>query len=83
MWDIVPPPGIEPRPPTLGAQSLSHWNHQKSPLEVLIREERSSGRYMGRGLSLCIGPGAGSYRAHELAGRRPAWLRQGSEQGAS
>ena len=26
MWDLVPRPGIESRPPVLGAQSLSHWN---------------------------------------------------------
>ena len=25
MWDLVPRPGIEPRPPALGAQSLTHW----------------------------------------------------------
>ena len=25
MWDLVPQPGIEPRPPALGAHSLSHW----------------------------------------------------------
>ena len=25
MWDLVPQPGIEPRPPALGVQSLSHW----------------------------------------------------------
>ena len=25
MWDLVPWPGIEPRPPALGTQSLSHW----------------------------------------------------------
>ena len=25
MWDLVPQPGIEPRPPALGAQSLNHW----------------------------------------------------------
>ena len=25
MWDLVPPPGIEPRPPALGARSLTHW----------------------------------------------------------
>ena len=24
MWDLVPPPGIEPRPPALGEQSISH-----------------------------------------------------------
>ena len=25
MWDLVPWPRIEPRPPALGARSLSHW----------------------------------------------------------
>ena len=31
MWDLAPWPGIEPRPPALGVQSLSHWKHQGSP----------------------------------------------------
>ena len=26
MWDLVPWPGIEPRPLALGVRSLSHWN---------------------------------------------------------
>ena len=30
MWDLVPCPGIKPRPPALGAQSLSHWTTRKS-----------------------------------------------------
>ena len=25
MWDLVPQPGINPRPPALGVWSLSHW----------------------------------------------------------
>ena len=25
MWDLVPWPGMKPRPPALGAWSLSHW----------------------------------------------------------
>ena len=25
MWDLIPQPGIGPRPPSLGVQSLSHW----------------------------------------------------------
>ena len=25
MWDLIPWPGIKPRPPALGAWSLSHW----------------------------------------------------------
>lgn len=29
MWDVVPWPGIEPRPPALGLQSLSHWTTRK------------------------------------------------------
>ena len=31
MWDLVPWPGIQPRPPSLGAQSLSHWTTRKAP----------------------------------------------------
>ena len=29
MWDLVPWPGMEPRAPALGPQSLSHWNSRK------------------------------------------------------
>ena len=29
MWDVVPWPGIEPRPPALGVQSLSRWTTRK------------------------------------------------------
>ena len=36
MWDLVPWLGIEPRPPTLGAQSLSHWITR----EVLVRQNK-------------------------------------------
>ena len=25
VWDLVPPSGIEPGPPALGARSLTHW----------------------------------------------------------
>ena len=31
MWDLVPWPGIEPGPPALGAQSLSHWTTREAP----------------------------------------------------
>ena len=32
MWDLVPQPGIKPRPPALGAQSPSHWTTMVSPI---------------------------------------------------
>ena len=32
MWDLAPCPGIEPRPPALGGQSLSHWTTREVPL---------------------------------------------------
>ena len=32
MRDLVPLPGIEPRPPALGAKSLSHWTIGEVPL---------------------------------------------------
>ena len=31
MWDLVPWPGIEPRPLALGVQSLSHWTTREVP----------------------------------------------------
>ena len=32
MWDLVPRLGIEPGPPALGAQSLTHWTTREVPL---------------------------------------------------
>ena len=31
MWDLIPSPGIVPRPPALGEKSLSHWITRKVP----------------------------------------------------
>ena len=31
MWDLVPWPGIEPGPPALGGQNLSHWTIGEAP----------------------------------------------------
>ena len=31
MWDLVPQPGIEPRPSALGTRSLSHWTTRDVP----------------------------------------------------
>ena len=36
IWELVPWPGIKPRPPALGAQSLSHWTTREVPTIVLI-----------------------------------------------
>ena len=36
MWDLVPWPGIKPRPPTLWAWGLSHWTTREVPLTVLL-----------------------------------------------
>ena len=32
MWNLVPWPGMEPGPPALGAQSLSHWTTREVPV---------------------------------------------------
>ena len=34
MRDLAPYPGIEPRPPALGAQSLSHWTTREVPMPM-------------------------------------------------
>ena len=31
MWDLVLPPGIEPRPPASGGRSLGHWTTREVP----------------------------------------------------
>ena len=31
MWDLDPRPGMEPGPPALGAQSLTHWTAREVP----------------------------------------------------
>ena len=33
MWNLIPWPGIEPRPPALGAPSLKHWTTREVLLE--------------------------------------------------
>ena len=35
IWDVVPQPGNELRPPALGAWSLSHWTTKKVPAYFL------------------------------------------------
>ena len=32
MWNLVPRPGIEPRPPELGVQRLTHWTTREVPV---------------------------------------------------
>ena len=36
MWDPVPWSGVEPRPPALGARSLSHWTAREVPAVFFI-----------------------------------------------
>ena len=36
MWDLVSQPGIQPRPPALGAWSLTHWTTREVPVDSSI-----------------------------------------------
>ena len=36
LWDLVPQPGVEPRPPALRAQSPSYWSTRESPLSLSL-----------------------------------------------
>ena len=38
MWDTVPQPEIEPRPPVFGAWSLSHWTTREVPEKMMSSE---------------------------------------------
>ena len=42
MWDLVPWPGIEPGPPALGAQSISHWTTRAVPTWVFKNTQTPS-----------------------------------------
>ena len=45
MWDLVPQPEIEPGPPAMGAQSLTHWTTREVPRKYLVNEsEKQPGR---------------------------------------
>ena len=37
MRDLVPQPGIEPRPAALGARSLNHWTTREMPLKFSLK----------------------------------------------
>ena len=36
MRDLVPRPGIEPGPPALGVQSLTHWTIKEVPSKFIF-----------------------------------------------
>ena len=36
MWNLVPRPWIQPEPPALGTQSLSHWTTREVPQSSLL-----------------------------------------------
>ena len=39
IWDLVPWPGIEPRPPALGTWSLSHWATLEVPNSAILKKK--------------------------------------------
>ena len=39
MWDLVPSPGIELRPPALGVWGLSHWTTRRDPGLAFLKEQ--------------------------------------------
>ena len=41
MWDLVSCPRIEPGPPALGVQSLSHWATREVPHHLFLKDEHS------------------------------------------
>ena len=52
LWDLVSWPGLEPRPPALGVQSLSHWTTREVP--VLFYPFLFLGGFLSFVSGLCI-----------------------------
>ena len=48
MWDLVFWPKIKPRPPALGAQSLSHWTTSKFPCVGILINTLEPGGTCGK-----------------------------------
>ena len=44
MWDVARPPGTEPRPPALGAWSLSHWTTREVPVVTVFKKKKQNWR---------------------------------------
>ena len=38
MWDLVPPPGMEPGPHALGVQNLYHWTTREVPVSAFLKK---------------------------------------------
>ena len=78
MWGLVPWPGSEPRPPALGAQSLSHWSTgEVSPILFLFKNVFSIS-YIFSGLPRFPGGASGKEpacqcRRHKRCGFSP-WV---------
>ena len=54
MWDLVPQPGIKPRPPALGGRHLSHWTIREVPFLLLTIFVLWSLAWSGRSQKDCI-----------------------------
>ena len=55
LWDLVPSPGIEPRPPALGAQSPSHQTTREVPIYSFIERRTSRASFMCQALLQALG----------------------------
>ena len=55
MRDLVPQPGIEPWPPALGVQSLTHWTTKEVPPGIFESCDRFKVTVPALSLGLSIG----------------------------
>ena len=54
MRDLVPRPGIKPRPPALGVQSLTHWTTREVPMILFLEILKHTNREKGIWFSLSL-----------------------------
>ena len=82
MWDLVPWLGIQPQPPVLGVQSLSHWTTKEVPylqisltihlsLFLIVINKYVSNVYVSGSVQFSCSVMSDSLWPHELQHARP------------
>ena len=63
-WDLVPWPGMEPGPPALGAQTVSHWTAREVPKKIYLNFYKNL--VFSENVLFCLGSSPCSWHLSEM-----------------